>query len=213
MHLRRVISRTPLLTRFLIGNAFLAAASVLCLSTMFLLRHRSAFERQFELRAESLARSLAAECESSLLLDNPSDLDRIAGAAINHEDVLYVAFDDRNGKTVAGRQRSDIKRSELPRPVASAAPVDRRLVHLGTTHTAVEVSLPVVPHPEGALFDLAAARPIVLGRVRVGLSLESQGALFRETLGYVVMIASLSVLIFSILCFFGTRDLLGPLDD
>ena len=100
--------RPRLLTKALIGTGVLVGASVLCLSSLFLLRHRSAFQRQFELRAESLANSVAGQVQFALLVKDIAELQRSTAAAIQNEDVAYLVIEDASGGALRPRSATAI---------------------------------------------------------------------------------------------------------
>src|SRR6266568_3469245 len=101
--------KSPILFKVLLGTSALVAASVLSLSGLFLLRHQAAFQRQFELRTESLASSLAAQSQFAMLLANRPELERMARTAlVGNADVVYVVMEDAAGNPVAGAERAPI---------------------------------------------------------------------------------------------------------
>src|SRR5690349_18389359 len=109
------VGRSPIVIKALLGTGALVAACVVSLSGLFLLRHQTAFQRQFELRAESLASSLAGQTQFALLLANSGDLERISRAALaGNGDVLYVVIEDASGKTMATAERPPLSRRSLP---------------------------------------------------------------------------------------------------
>src|ERR1039457_2263548 len=79
-----------ILIKALLGTSALGAASVASLSALFLLRDRAAFQRQFELRAEALAGSLAGQSQFALPLAHRTELEHMARVALDGE--LRVAF-------------------------------------------------------------------------------------------------------------------------
>jgi signal transduction histidine kinase len=204
---------SPILIKALLGTSALVAASVVSLSGLFLLRHQAAFQRQFELRAESLAVSLAGQSQFALLLANRAELERMARTALAESgDVLYVIVEDASGNLIAGAERAPISRQMLPGGAADIKLPAIRNVRVGPgAEPCVEASVPVIPKAEGGLFSLPSSPAEVLGRIRVGLSLQSQQALFLTTLRYVMAIALLILLAASAIDYVQIRRLLRPL--
>src|ERR1035438_4952386 len=115
-----------ILIKALLGTSALVAASVVSLSALFLLRHQAAFQRQFELRAEALAGSLAGQCQFALLVANRTELAQLARAVLGGDtDVLYVVVEDASGNYIAGAERAPIGRKMLP---AGAAGIKRSAI-------------------------------------------------------------------------------------
>lgn len=207
------LRQSPILIKALLGTSTLVAASVLSLSGLFLLRHQSAFQRQFELRAESLASSLAAQSQFALLLANKSELERLAHTALTGSaDVLYVIMEDGSGNYLAGAERAPISRKMLPGGAADIKSPAIRNLRVGPgASQCVEASVPVVPEAEGGLFSLKSSQSTVLGRIRVAMSLQSQRALFLSTLRHVIAIALLIMLAAFVVDYMQIRRLLSPL--
>ena len=182
--------RSRILIKALLGMGAVVAASVVSLSGLFLLRHQSAFQRQFELRAESLAISLAGQSQFALLLANRVELEGMARAVMaGNKDVLYVAVEDASGNYVAGAQRAPMSRQSVPRGTSDIKlPAVRNLQPGSGGLPCVEASVPVIPQSEGDLYSLPSSQAEVLGRIRVAMSLQSERALFYNTLRYVVAI-------------------------
>jgi signal transduction histidine kinase/DNA-binding response OmpR family regulator len=204
--------RPRLLTKALIGTGVLVGASVLCLSSLFLLRHRSAFQRQFELRAESLANSVAGQVQFALLVKDIAELQRSTAAAIQNEDVAYLVIEDASGRSLASAQRNGDPSWSLPPASRAAGRMLTRRVRLGRTGPlCVEANLNVVSRPEAGLFGVPVSAETLLGRVRVGLSLDSERALFLSTLRYVVLLSLIILTLAAALDFLQINRLLTPL--
>ena len=211
------LRRPRLFTRALLGTFLLVTACVVSLSGLFLLRHQAAFQRQFELRAESLAGYLAAQSQFALLVGNAEELERMARLAMSgNEDLLYVVVEDSSGKCIAGVRREHIGSGVLPPGSPDPRRVTVRELRVGPGGTrSVEASAPVITQPEGGLFS---SRPIhdadaALGRIRVAMSLESQRALFFSTIRYVTVIALLILLVACAIDYVRIHSLLTPLQD
>ena len=205
--------RSRILIKALLGMGAVVAASVVSLSGLFLLRHQSAFQRQFELRAESLAISLAGQSQFALLLANRVELEGMARAVMaGNKDVLYVAVEDASGNYIAGAQRAPMSRQSVPRGTSDIKlPAVRNLQPGSGGLPCVEASVPVIPQSEGDLYTLPSSQAGVLGRIRVAMSLQSERALFYSTLRYVVAIGLLNLLVASLIGYVHVRRLLRPL--
>ena len=87
-----------------------------------------------------------------------------------------------------------------------------RRVRLGRTGPlCVEANLNVVSRPEAGLFGVPVSAETLLGRVRVGLSLDSERALFLSTLRYVVLLSLIILTLAAALDFLQINRLLTPL--
>ena len=205
--------RSRILTKALLGTSALVAASVVSLSGLFLLRHQAAFQRQFELRAESLASSLAGESQFALLLANRAELERMAHTVLgSNRDVLYVIVEDATGNNIASAERAPVRRQMLPRGAADIKLRAIRNLRAGPgASPCVEASMPVIPQAEGGLFGLQASQAEVLGRIRVAMSLQSERALFNSTLRYVVAIGLSILLVAFAIAYVQIGRLLRPL--
>ena len=185
-----------LLKRALFSATTLVGASALCASTFFLLRYQSTFEHQFELRAETLAGSLAGQGQFSLLVGDRNELQQMANVALaGNPDVLYIAVEDAAGQTVATALRAGIAPAGLPAgPGQAESCVARYLAIRGKAAVrCVEAAAPVIA--QAGLYNLHAAKATRLGRIRIGLSLQAGRGLFLSTVRYVIAIAALLVLV------------------
>ena len=205
--------KSRILIKTLLATCALVAASVVSLSGLFLLRHQTAFQRQFELRAESLANSLAAQSQFALLLGDRDGLARLVRSSMaGSGDVLYVVVEDASGKYMAGTGRPPLNRQSLPSGAADIklATIRNLTVSPGGAQC-VEASVPVILQTEGGPFGLQPSQADVLGRIRVALSLESQQVLFGSTLRYVTAIMLLILLVACVIDYVQIRRLLRPL--
>ena len=204
--------RSRILTKVLAGTSLLVTASVVLLSGFFLFRHRAAFEEQLQLRAESLAGSLAGQCQFPLLINDRAELERIARLALaGGGDVAYVLVEDASGAAAAHARRSDL-RLEIPAaPGNSENPGARRIRPAGAAGPLIEVTVPVTPQAGEEVYGLDEAVPERLGRIRLAMSLESQEALFQSTLRQVGAIALLILVCACALGYAQIRRLLRPL--
>lgn len=204
-------SRRRIHTKVLVGTGLLVTASVFSLSAFFLQRHKATFESQFGLRAQSLAFSLAGQSQFALLMDNRTELERLAkGALAGETDVVYAHIEDAKGAVVGSASRAGrIPVAEAP---ASRAETKLRVVSDQKNQEAyVEASVPVIPEDEGAVFGIPGGRAEQLGRVRIGMSLKSQKLVLAETLRYVLAIAALILGCACAVGYLQIRRLLRPL--
>jgi signal transduction histidine kinase len=202
-----------ILIKALLGTSALVAASVASLSALFLLRDRAAFQRQFELRAEALAGSLAGQSQFALPLAHPTELEHMARVALGGNlDVLYVIVEDASGNYIASAERAPITRKMLPPGAFDIKLSAVRHVRAGPAGSpCVEASVPVIHQAEGGLFRLRTSQAVVLGRIRVAMSLQSQRALFYSMLRYVVAIGLLILVVALAIDYVQIRRLLRPL--
>jgi signal transduction histidine kinase len=202
-----------ILNKVLFGTSVLVFASVVCLSTLFLLRHKSAFEEQLRLRAEVLATSLSGQVQFPLLVDNREELARIARLALaGDRDLVYVLVEDEAGQRLAGAERPLLQGSAVPPRESIAQPSSFRRVSAGPKgEPCIEVTVPVIPEPEGAVFGLQPSQTSTLGHVRLALSLRSQQALFQATLRHVGAVAAIILLLAGAASYFQIGKLLRPL--
>ena len=189
--------RLGLLRRALFGTTTLVGASVLCLSVAFLLRNESALKQQFGLRAEEVANALASQSQFALLVGDTAELKRMADVgAAGRESVLYIVIEDATGKSMAAAHRSTLLPRDIPAGAGTAGLAGTREVSLGQAPglEALEASAPVIARPGPGVFG-QSAEPDVLGRIRVGMSLESRRAMLHGMLWYMVTISVLVLLV------------------
>jgi PAS domain S-box-containing protein len=199
------------LNRVLLSTITLALASisVLCVSSVFLIRRDSAFKRQLELRAESLANAIAGQSQFALLVSDTAELERMAGLAVSgSEDVLYVVVEDASGKTTAVGRRPGLSPQSIPLGTRTLRTAAMRDLKLGRDRPVdcIEASIPVITQPTAWPLGVESAAPALLGRIRVGMSLEAQHAMFRSTLRYVAAIAALILLVACVIEYFQFRQ-------
>ncbi|MBI1788335.1 MAG: response regulator [Acidobacteria bacterium] len=183
--------KKSLLKQVLTANLLLLGLCVVCLTGLFLAIQRAAFERQFSLRAESLAGFLASQCEFPMLMGNRQELRQIAEAAVGSEDVLHVVMTDSSGKLLA----------QASRPRQGAPP------------RFLDAERQVTPRGDGRLLDWETAKPAAasLGAVRVGLSMEKQQALFAQSVRGAVTVAVFLFCLTYAVQYFQLKRLLRPL--
>ncbi|MDZ7637229.1 MAG: ATP-binding protein [Bryobacterales bacterium] len=206
-------AKSRILTKVLLGTVMLVAASVVTLSAFFLLRHKAAFEEQYTLRAQALATSLAGQSQFALLMDDRNYLTRMANITVSGGgDVVYVAVEDGGGNLVAMGAKAPLSKASLPRGLADIHLPAVRQVDAGLIlGDCVEASIPIVPQADGDLFGIPVHKPELMGRIRVGLSLQSQRDLFLTTLRDVGAIALAILLVACGIGYARIRVLLRPL--
>lgn len=168
--------KRSLLARTLAANFLLLLVAVLVLTSLFLAIQHSALDRQLQLRAETLASFLASQSQFAFLVGDQHELERLASAALEAEDVAWVEFDD-------GRRRIRLVSSKR------------------TGEPAMEVRHEVHAPPTSRLLDweAPAGEARLLGRVRLGLSTRSERALFAASVRRATTLAAvlLAVILFA----------------
>src|ERR1019366_873846 len=165
------------------------------------------------LRAEALAGSLAGESQFALPLAHRTELEHMARVALGGNlDVLYVIVEDASGNYIASAERAPITRKMLPPGAFDIKLSAVRHVRAGPGGSrCAEASVPVIHQAEGGLFRLQTSQAVVLGRIRVAMSLQSQRALFYSMLRYVVAIGLLILVVALAIDYVQIRRLLRPL--
>ena len=184
------------LKRALLSAITLMGIPALLLSGLYLLRYQSSFQRQVELRAQTLANALAGQGQFSLLMGDRAELQEIVRVALaGNEDVLYIVMDDASGQTLAAAWRSPVTRSTLPAGQGPGQSATTRHVSMAGQPggQCVEASAAVIAKPE--LFNLQPAQSSSLGRIRIGMSLAAERATFLSTVWYVGAIVLLLFLV------------------
>jgi len=179
--------RPALPTKVLLGTAIVLGASVLCLVAVFLSRQESVLYRQYELRAETSAKAIARESEFALLVGDTADLKRMAQVAVaGSEGFLYMVVEDASGEPIAAAFRSPLTAHTVPGRVGGKTSATRRF-QIGTNSAieCIEVSVPVIAQSQGELFGRRSDPQPVLGRVRLGMSLQARHAMLVSSIRYV----------------------------
>ena len=192
--IRRLLkSRRSLLNRVMTANLVLFVAVIVCLMALFLITQHRALEHQLALRADSLSRSLASQLEFPMLVGNIEELNHIAAAAVQDEDVEYVRIVDASGRLLA--------------QAAKAGRAPGRAV--------VEAVRTVAPQRESKLLTWQGSDTAesTLGVVRVAFSLDRQRSLFVQTAAAAAAVALVSLLLAAILGYLQLRRILTPLKE
>jgi signal transduction histidine kinase/DNA-binding response OmpR family regulator len=192
----RGVLRKSLLRQVLAVDIALFVTCFVVLTVLFLYAQRGAFQRQLELRAETLMDFVTEQTVLPILVRDQAELTRIAGSITNSEDVLYVVIADSTGKTLASASRRDFRPEWIPAPNGRSAglirvdrDVPRELHFVEVLRTAKTVS-------DGRFLDWDQTDDLI-GTVRLGFSMEKQVALASNhvTNGVVVGLATLGVLL------------------
>jgi len=201
--------RGSLLVKILFGPTTLVGVAVLCLSALFLLRQQSALQQQIELRAQTLASSLASQSEFALLVGDGGELKRMADFALaGNPDVLYVVAEGPDEKTIVTAARAELKSSLPPRPTGKARSMVIRHLRLGPEAgmECVEADAPAIARPERGLFNPQSTNESVLGSIRIGVSLAVQESVYASTVRHVAGIAVLIFLVAFVIEHFRQRQ-------
>jgi signal transduction histidine kinase len=203
--------RSRILTRVLAVTSLLVTVPVVLLSGFFLFHHQGALQEQLQIRAGSLAASIAGQCQSALLINDRAELDRIARRALSGGgDVAYVLV-EAAGAVLASARRPDL-RMEIPAAQGDCAgPAVRRIRPAGAAGALIEVTAPVTLQAGEGMDAIEGAGPGRLGRIRLAMSIESQQALFDSTFRQMGAIALLIVVCACALGYAQIRRLLRPL--
>ncbi len=216
MSRRATTKRTSLLNRALVSNIVLVGTSIGCMATFLAVQQRWILQDQLEARAVLLADSLASQSELAMMVRNRAELERIAGTALESEDVLYVRISDSPVQLVVTAVRPDFSVSAIPNwPVKDGEPLVATIVGGPEPHAKfIDLVRPVTAHsgPEVLDWDGPAAASN-RGVVRVGFSMDKQRLLFMRTVanGLTVGVVALTL----ILCvhYLQLRRILRPLHD
>ena len=193
--------------KILFGATTLIGVTILCLSVLFLSLHQAALQRQIELRAEMLAKSIANQSEFALLVGDTNELQHMADFALaGNPDVLYVAVEDADGKTIRATARPPLTRLMLPPSAGGPAAIRRLQIGPKSNIDCTEAGAPVMVRSEPGLFNLHRTHETALGRIRIGVSLAAQHQMFVATEWYIATIAFLIFLVACVVEYFETRQ-------
>lgn len=137
-------------------------------------RQTSVLKEQAQKRGIAIAQSVAATCESALLVYQQTDLDQDAAKMVELEDIVFVAIFDIDGNRWAFEAIQDVEDEQVDAPTvvmdstsqrAAVAQVVERTGAFGTSHM-LDVALPVV-------YQSPNEPTRTIGSVRLGLSLDS----------------------------------------
>lgn len=171
--------RGSLLAQALTLNILLVLSTGALISVIFVVTMRRVVIQQVKLRAESMAKLVAARAQFPMLVGDWSELNRLARETMPLEDVLYVVITDRDGGSDVRLGRSGfshtgpLARPAADGPEATVARLGRNVLNSGEF---VEVEL-AIPRPDshdllGMDGSAAAATDSFIGSVRIGLSLK-----------------------------------------
>jgi PAS domain S-box-containing protein len=181
---------------------------VLCLVVVFLWRQESVLYRQYELRAEASANAIASESQFALLVGDTADLKRMAQVAVaGSEDVLYMVVEDSSAQPIASAYRNPLTAGTVPGRAGGKTNATRRF-QIGTNPDieCIEVSVPVIAQSEGEFFGRCPDPQPVLGRVRLGMSLQARRATLISSMRYAAGIGLLLILAGSVAAYFHLRQ-------
>ncbi|HYW38373.1 MAG TPA: PAS domain S-box protein [Terriglobales bacterium] len=201
--------RPDLPTRVLFGTTLVVGASVLGLVAVFLLRQESVIHRQYELRAEASANAIARESQFALLVGDAADLKRMAEVAVaGSQDVLYMVVEDASGEPIAAAHRSPLTARTVPGGTGGIKTIATRLLKIGPNSDieCIEASVPAVAQPEGEFFSRRSDPQPVLGRIRLGMSLQARHAMLVSSMRYAAAIGVLIILAGSVAAYFQLRQ-------
>ncbi len=193
-------SRKSLLGRVLGTNLFVAGASVVSLTALFLVSDHSEFRRQQLLRVQMLAQFVARQSEVSALVGDGESIDKIVASALATEDVIRVGITYRGNSGEVSVVRNRAKTSSINRSLLAAG-------------SWLEASEEIRPIRSGLLdWDDASAGPASIGKVSLRISLEKQESLFERTLLGSIAVAGILIFLITLVQSYRVRKLLRPLE-
>jgi signal transduction histidine kinase/CheY-like chemotaxis protein len=204
--------KTSLLGQALVANSVLVLATVTCLTVLCLVGLRASFERQLELRAESVAEFVETQSQLALLVGDQVRLLQLARNALSDGDVVYVKVTDHSG-SVTQASRPDFNLSDVPGLNLSSPEGNRiRTLHTRNTLYAIIEAVRTVA-ANNRVFEWQTQGPAtrILGTVQVGISNEEQRLMLARVVRYAVAGVLVAVTLVILLHFLYLRRLLLPL--
>ena len=170
--------------------------------------------RQFGLRAQSIADFAAGQLEYSLLVGNSDELKRSVQSVAASPDVTWVEVCDPNGHTLAKATAPGFPASSIPSRRRQGEKSDRpRELTFGWGNPFLEVQAGITSKSEIGLLDWQPADSSVttLGSIHVGFSTASQRSAAQRTIWALVLTAVLCQVIIYPLQAIHLRRLFAPL--
>jgi signal transduction histidine kinase/ActR/RegA family two-component response regulator len=204
--------KKSLLGQALVANSVLVLATLTALTVLFIVGLRASFERQLELRAESVAEFVGTESQLALLVGDQARLLRLAGNALSNGDVVYVRVTDSSG-LVTQASRPDFSLAEVPdlSPTSSEASRFRAFHTRNSSFAVIEGARTVVANNRVFELPTQGQATRILGTVQVGISTEEQRAMLARIMRYAVAGGLVAVALVILLHFLYLRRLLLPL--
>ncbi len=176
------MTRFGLLLKFTIFLSLLLVATSVVLSVFNISLERYRVQADLKNKGYSLARNLAFNCEYGILSDNRDELNRLAKSLLEEKDVVYVQILNERGVVLAQGKKAAQADVDISVPVKSVQ----------VTRSPEEIGLsPLAPLGKEAP---APAQEVVIGRVKVGISLAEAAAAVRRLLGVTVSLTLLVIL-------------------
>ena len=174
--------RFGLLFKFTLFLSLLLVATSVVLSLFNISIERYRVQSDLKSKGYSLARNLAFNCEYGILSDNRDELNRLAKSLLEEKDVVYVQILNDQNMVLAQGQKSAKTDVEISVPVKSVK-IERSPEEIGLSPLA-----PVGQQPP------SVGQEVVIGRVKIGISLEQAAAAVRRVLAVTVSLTLLVIL-------------------
>jgi hypothetical protein len=182
---QRAHAKRSLLAQALVANflpVVVSALGVFVLAAIILLGQRGAFQREVEMRTDSLAKLLGQQLELPMLLEDTAEIERIARRVLKVDDVIYVAVDNARGAALLEIRQPEVSAEDIPAGRSVVEPISHFHGRTRRQKPFLETTVSVESGNGKHVSDLEPAVSRDLGRVRVGLSLEKQAIMFNRTL-------------------------------
>ena len=182
-------ARSRLRVKFILAISSLIIALMGAVTFVVDRHQREALLGQARLRAESLARGLAAVSAGYLLSYNYVQLEQVAGGVVDdEEDVVYSVVHGRDGRVAVFTGRTDLHGSTLNDPVsqravAATTPIVQEVI-LQTGERGYDVAIPVFVPSSSQKW----------GTVRLGFSLRHAYTLIHQTRRDLFLVSLLAIL-------------------
>jgi signal transduction histidine kinase/DNA-binding response OmpR family regulator len=188
-----------------------ATFGVLILFALLLLLQLRSFQGEIRLRALSLAESLARQSELAALLDDRTELQRIARSAAEVQGILYVTIDSPGGDRLVTAVDESFRKADVPLRASRAEPTEELRAAL-SGQAIIDAVSDIRSHDDRGLVDWENARVnSPLGRVRVGLSMQRHQTLYRQSLLGIACIGGSALVLILGVQFRQMRRILNPL--
>ena len=208
--------RSSLHAQALVANflpVVVVTVCVLALIAVVLLVQLGAIRTEIQLRAQSLADSMARQSELAVLVSNSGEVQRIAEQVVQVESVLYAVIETAEGEPIAIAKRDAFFREDIP----ARFPSDFEPIHHagGRSETEfIDATMPISTLADSPYSDWeeADSMPRTIGRARVGISTKHYSALYRRGLWVMAALGGFALILILGVQYWQLRKILAPLN-
>lgn len=208
--------RRSLHTQALVANflpVVVVTAGVLVLISVVLLVQLGAFRNEVELRAQSLADSIARQSELAALVGDSAELERIVASIVQVEGVLYAVVETEEGESLAIATREQFPREDIPfRSPLNFEPIQHARNRQRTEF--INATMPITTLAESHdIYDRARDTSLrTIGTARVGVSTRQYSSLYRRGLWTMAGLGGFALILILGAQYWQLRKILAPLN-